>query len=469
MKRTRILILGAAGRDFHDFNVLYREDPSAEVVAFTAQQIPNIADRRYPAALAGELYPDGIPIRPEEELESLIRDLGVDVCVMAYSDISHEEVMHLASRANAAGADFQLIGAKRTMLRSSCPVVAVCASRTGAGKSPTSRAVVRLLREAGKRVAVLRHPMPYGDLAAQRVQRFATAADLDHHQVTIEEREEYEPHLAVGSVVFAGVDYAEILRQAEQEADVVVWDGGNNDTSFLAADVYITVVDPHRPGHETTYHPGETNLRLADVVLVSKVDTADPVDVATVCRNVAAANPRATVVQAAMPFRIDDPPVLRGRRVLAIEDGPTLTHGAMRYGVATLAALQMCATRMVDPRPFAVGGIAETFRRYPETGPLLPAMGYGEQQVRDLEATLAQAAEAGVEAVAIGTPIDLSRLIRIPVPFTRVRYELEVRGTPTLEEVLRPVLRLAEPPFAAFGEVGSAERVDGGELVASGG
>jgi predicted GTPase len=441
MRRSRTMILGAAGRDFHNFNVLYRDDPSYEIVAFTAQQIPHIADRAYPADLAGELYPAGVPIHPEERLEALIRELRVDVCVMAYSDVSYEHVMHLASRANAAGADFHLLGAERTMLRSTRPVVAVCASRTGAGKSPTSRAVVRLLRAAGLQVAVLRHPMPYGDLSAQAVQRFVTDDDLVRHRVTFEEREEYEPHLAAGSVVFAGVDYGEILRQAEEAADVLVWDGGNNDTSFLAADVYITVVDPHRAGHELAYYPGETNLRLADVVLISKVDTADPAAVEQVRRNIAAVNPDAAILHAATPFRIDDPRVLRGRRVLAIEDGPTLTHGGMGYGAASLAALQMCATQLVDPRPFAVGEIAETFARYPGIGPLLPAMGYGDRQIRDLEATLARAAEAGVEAVAIGTPIDLSRLVRIPLPFTRVRYELEVVGSPTLQEALEPVLR----------------------------
>jgi predicted GTPase len=461
MNRKRTLILGAAGRDFHNFNVLFRADPDREVVAFTAQQIPNIADRKYPAELAGELYPGGIPIYAESRLEELIRELRVESCVMAYSDVSYGQVMHLASRANAAGADFELLGAARTMLRARRPVVAVCASRTGAGKSPTSRAVVRVLREAGKRVAVLRHPMPYGDLSAQRVQRFASEEDLVRHRVTIEEREEYEPHLATGSVVFAGVDYEEILRQAEEEADVLVWDGGNNDTSFLAADVYITVVDPHRAGHELSYYPGETNVRLADVVLISKVDTADPASVEQVRRNVTALNARASILTAASPFSIDDPPVLRGRRVLAIEDGPTLTHGEMKFGVATLAALQMCAIQLVDPRPYAVGEIAETFGRYPHIGPLLPAMGYGEQQVRDLEATLARAAEAGVEAIAIGTPVDLSRLIRIPLPYTRVRYELEEVGSPTLRDVLEPVLRARNfgmEPSAA----GSTELVGSG-------
>jgi predicted GTPase len=443
MHPTRVLILGAAGRDFHDFNVLYRDDPRHKVVAFTAQQIPHIAERRFPPALAGTLYPEGIPIHPEEQLETLVRELGVDTCVLAYSDLSHADVMHLASRANAAGADFQLVAPRRTMLEARVPVVAVCASRTGAGKSQTSRAIVRLLREAGLRVVVLRHPMPYGDLAAQRVQRFATAEDLVRHRVTIEEREEYEPHLAAGSIVYAGVDYAAILAEAEREADVLVWDGGNNDTSFLLADLYLTVVDPHRAGHELAYHPGETNLRLADVVLVNKVDTAEPEAVELIRANVAAANPRATIIEAASPPRADDPSVLEGRRVLAVEDGPTLTHGGMQYGAATIAARHLRA-ELVDPRLFAVGEIAETFVHYPRLGPLLPAMGYGDAQVRDLERTIARAVEeGGVQAVAIGTPIDLGRLVNIPVPFTRVRYELEHRHGPTLAEALAPVISSA--------------------------
>jgi predicted GTPase len=447
MGSIRVLILGAAGRDFHNFNVVYRDDPRHRVVAFTAQQIPHIADRRYPAELAGELYPDGIPIHPEERLEALVRELEVDVCVLAYSDLSHVEVMHLASRASAAGAAFHLLGARQTMLRSRVPVAAVCASRTGAGKSQTSRAVVRLLRGAGRQVAVLRHPMPYGDLRLQRVQRLATPDDLEHHHVTLEEREEYEPHLATGSIVYAGIDYAAILREAEADADVLVWEGGNNDTSFLVPDLYLTVVDPHRPGHELTYHPGETNLRMADVVVINKVDSAQPDAVLRVRANVRSINPRAVVLEAASPLSIENPDALRGRRVLAIEDGPTLTHGGMRYGAAMLAAQKVGAAELVDPRPFAVGEIAETFARYPGVGPLLPAMGYGARQVRDLEATLARAAEGGVEAVAIGTPIDLARIVRIPVSHTRVRYELQVLGEPTLADVFRPLLgdRQAKP------------------------
>jgi len=391
----RIVILGAAGRDFHVFNTVYRDDPSARVVAFTAQQIPHIDGRRYPPELAGPHYPEGIPIRPEDDLEEIIASEGVTRCVMAYSDVSHEYVMHMASRVNAAGPDFELGGAARTMLRSTRPVVAVTASRTGVGKSQTSRAVANVLREAGLRVSVVRHPMPYGDLLKQRVQRFAGEEDLVRYEATIEEREEYEPHIANGSAVFAGVDYEAILRAAEAEADVVLWDGGNNDASFFKADVYITLVDPHRPGHELRYYPGETNLRLADVVLVNKVQTAPPEGVAEVLANVAKVNPKAMVLQAASPLTVDDASVLRGRRVLVVEDGPTLTHGGMRYGAGTLGARDAGASEIVDPRPFLVGELRETFRKYPELGPLLPAMGYGEQQVRDLEATLRRAAEGG--------------------------------------------------------------------------
>ncbi|HUH11588.1 MAG TPA: hypothetical protein VMK65_00705 [Longimicrobiales bacterium] len=440
--RLRTVILGAAGRDFHDFNLVLRDDPESEVVAFTAQQIPHISERRYPPGLAGPLYPDGIPIHAEERLEELIEELEVRRCILSYSDISHEAVMHLASRVLAAGADFQLLSPRRTMLRSTRPVIAVCASRTGAGKSQTTRAVVRLLRAAGRRVAVLRHPMPYGDLVAQRAQRFASEEDLRAARVTIEEREEYEPHLAAGSVVFAGVDYGQILARAEAEADVIVWDGGNNDAPFLRPDLHITLVDPHRAGHEVRFHPGELNLRMADVVLINKVETAGLEPTLAVRRTIAAVNPRARILEAASPLQVEDPAVLRGRRVLAVEDGPTLTHGGMTYGAATLAARRCGAAALVDPRAFAVGEIAATFERYPAIGALLPAMGYGEEQVRDLEATLAAAArDGGVEAVAVGTPIDLGRLVRIPVPHTRVRYELQVLGSPTLEDVLEEFLR----------------------------
>jgi predicted GTPase len=441
MHRIRTLIIGAAGRDFHNFNMLYRGDSAVEVVGFTAQQIPNIANRRYPPELAGPLYPDGIAIYPEDDLEQLIADMRVDVCVLSYSDLSYETVGHLAARVNAAGADFALMGSRRTMLRSHLPVVAVCASRTGAGKSQTSRAVTRVLHDAGLRVAVLRHPMPYGDLAAQRVQRFADENDLVRHEVTIEEREEYEPHIASGSVVWAGVDYEAILREAEREADVVLWDGGNNDTSFIEPDLYITVVDPHRPGHELTYYPGETNVRLADVVIINKVDTASPENIETVRANVAAANPTARIIEAASPVTVDDESVLRGRRVLAVEDGPTLTHGEMAFGAACVAARNVGA-ELVDPRPFAVGEVAAALEAYPHVTMALPAMGYGEQQLRDLEETIARAAGAA-DAVAIGTPIDLGRLVRIDLPSTRVRYSLALQGDTSMEQLLAPVLQKA--------------------------
>ncbi len=441
MGRTRTLILGAAGRDFHNFNVVYRNDPDTEVVGFTAEQIPGIDERVYPPALAGKLYPEGIQIYPESRLESLIDELDVERCIMAYSDVSYAYVMGLAARVNAAGAEFSMMGARQTMVKSTKPVVAVCASRTGAGKSQTSRAVVRLLNEAGKKVAVIRHPMPYGDLAAQAVQRFETVEDLVKHKVTIEEREEYEPHLVAGSIVFAGVDYEAILREAEKEADVILWDGGNNDFSFYKPDVYLTLVDPHRAGHELSYYPGEINVRLADAILVNKVDTASLEDTFLVEANARSVNPDAVIVEAASPLFIDDLEVLRGKRVLCVEDGPTLTHGGMKYGAAVIGARKAGAAEIVDPREFAVGEIAATFERYPDIGALLPAMGYGDQQVKDLEATLRKAADAGVEAIAIGTPIDLARLIKLPLPATRIRYELQVLGTPTLKEVLAPVLK----------------------------
>jgi predicted GTPase len=440
MTEERIVILGAAGRDFHVFNTAYRDQPRAHVVAFTAQQIPHIEDRRYPPELAGPRYPDGIPIHPEDDLERIIEEQRVTRCVMAYSDVSYEYVMHLASRVNAAGPDFEIGGTRRTTLPSRKPVVAVCASRTGAGKSQTSRALVTLLRRRRIEVSVVRHPMPYGDLVKQRAQRFASSADLDRADVTIEEREEYEPHIAEGSVVFAGVDYAEILASAEAEGDVIVWDGGNNDIPFFEPDLHITVVDATRPGHELLYYPGETNVRLADVVIVNKVDSSEPADVQRVEANVRSVNRRATILRAASPVTADDPGVLAGRRVLAIEDGPTLTHGGAKLGAAVLAARAAGAREIVDPRPYLVGELVDVFGRYPHLGALLPAMGYGERQVRDLEATVARAASGGVEAVAIGTPIDLAALIDIPVPHTRVRYELHVIGSPTLEDVLGPVL-----------------------------
>ena len=442
MERARILILGAAGKDFHVFNLLYRDEPTVEVVAFTAQQIPHIDDRRYPAELAGALYPEGIPIEPEDRLEELVAEYGVTRCILAYSDLSYQTVMGLGTRVNVAGAAFEIPAPTATRLASSKPVVAVWASRTGAGKGPTSRAVSATLEAAGLRVGIVRHPMPYGDLVRQRVQRFADVHDLEKHQVTIEEREEYEPHIARGAVVWAGVDYEAILRAAEAEADVILWDGGNNDTAFFRPDLQIVIVDPHRVGHELSYYPGEHNVRLADVVVVNKVDTADPAAVEAVERNVGRVNPGARIVRAACPPLPVDPSVLEGRRVLAVEDGPTTTHGGMRYGAASIAAERLGAT-LVDPRPFAAGEIAETFRHYPEVGPLLPAMGYGRQQIEDLQETIRRAPGAGVEAVAIGTPIDLSRLLDIPLPWTRVGYEVELADGVTWPELLAPVLNSA--------------------------
>jgi len=429
----RTLILGAAGRDFHNFNVCFRDDPGTEVVAFTATQIPNIHDRRYPAALAGERYPDGIPIQPETDLEDLIARLDVDMAVFSYSDVSHERVMHLASRCLAAGADFELLSARRTTVRSTRPVVAVCAARTGCGKSQTSRRVAGILEEAGRRVAVVRHPMPYGDLERQAVQRFADFSDLDAHEVTLEEREEYEPHLRAGRIVYAGVDYEAILRRAEEEAEIILWDGGNNDLPFYAPDLHIVVVDPHRPDHALRYHPGETNVRMADVIVVNKVDTASPEDLET-CRRVSRElNPGATVIEAESPITVDEPERIQGARVLVIEDGPTLTHGEMAYGAGWVAARRHGAAEIVDPRPYAVGSIAATYEKYPTTGAILPAMGYGEDQMRELEETI-RATPA--DLVLIATPIDLRRLVSFDKPALHVRYELSEIGEPTLVDVL---------------------------------
>lgn len=434
----RVIIMGAAGRDFHDFNVLFRDDPGTEVVAFTAAQIPNIDGRRYPRELAGPRYPEGIPIHPEADLAALVRDLGADDVVFAYSDVSHEAVMHKASLVLAAGAGFRLSAPRATMLRSRVPVVSVCAVRTGSGKSQTTRKVARLLRAKGKRVVAVRHPMPYGDLVAQRVQRFAALEDLDRHRCTIEEREEYEPHIAAGGVVYAGVDYAAILAEAEREADVIVWDGGNNDLPFYVPDVEIVVADPHRPGHERSYHPGEANLRRAHVVVVNKIETATPEGVATVRASIRELNPKALVVDAASPIDVSDGASIRGRRVLAVEDGPTLTHGEMKYGAGVLAARKFGAAEVLDPRPWAVGSIARTFEQYPSIGPLLPAMGYGEEQVRDLEATIAR---TPADLVLIATPIDLRRMLRIAQPSLRVGYELQEIGRPDLSDALAPLLR----------------------------
>ena len=414
---NRVIIMGAAGRDFHNFNTVFRDDPETEVVAFTAAQIPNIEGRRYPAELAGPRYPEGIPIHPESDLPGLIRDLGADEVVFAYSDVSHETVMHKASLVLARGADFRLIGPKRSMLKASVPVVSVCAVRTGAGKSQTTRRVVRILRGRGRRVVAVRHPMPYGDLRRQRVQRFARAEDLEAQRCTIEEREEYEPHIAAGCVVYAGVDYAAILAQAEKEADVLVWDGGNNDLPFYEPDIEIVVADPHRPGHERTYHPGEANLLRAHVVVINKVDSAPREAVEAVRRSIRELNPQAVVVEAASPITVEEAERIRGRRVLAIEDGPTLTHGGMKFGAGVLAAMRYGAAEIVDPRPYAVGSLLRTFESWPGIGPLLPAMGYGEEQVRDLETTVAR---TPADLVLVATPVDLRRVIRIDRPALRV-------------------------------------------------
>ncbi|HMM27465.1 MAG TPA: cyclic 2,3-diphosphoglycerate synthase [Aggregatilineaceae bacterium] len=433
MPKTRVVIMGAAGRDFHNFNLYYRRNEAYEVVAFTATQIPDIEGRTYPPELAGALYPGGIPIYEEAELSALIREHDIDEVVFAYSDVSHETVMHKASQVLAAGADFRLLGPKHTTLKSSKPVVGVGAVRTGSGKSQTTRTVSDALRRLGYTVAVVRHPMPYGDLARQKVQRFADYADLDRHDVTIEEREEYEPHLDRGVVVFAGVDYEAILREAEQEADIVLWDGGNNDLPFFQPDLYFVVVDPHRPGHERTYHPGEANLRMADVVVINKVDTAPPDGVRTVRESIRQLNPGATVIEAASPTFVDDAEAIRGKKVLVIEDGPTLTHGEMGYGAGVVAAQRFGAGELVDPRPYAVGSIADTFAKYPTTGTLLPAMGYGAKQRADLEQTIRN---TPADLVLVATPIDLTRVISIDKPYRRVRYELQELGNPTIAELL---------------------------------
>jgi predicted GTPase len=431
---TRVIIMGAAGRDFHNFNMVFRDDPASEVVAFTAAQIPNIEGRRYPPELAGPRYPRGIPIHAESDLPRLIRELRPHQVVLAYSDLSHETVMHTASLVLAAGPDFRLTGPDASMLESRVPVVSVCAVRTGSGKSQTTRRVVRILREKGRRVVVVRHPMPYGEIARQRVQRFASLEDLDRHRCTIEEREEYEPHVATGCVVYAGVDYGAILAEAEKEAEVIVWDGGNNDLPFYRPRLEIVVADPHRPGHETTYHPGEANLRRAHVVVINKVDTAAPEGVLAVRRSIRALNPRAMVVEAASPISVEEPGTIAGKRVLAVEDGPTLTHGGMAYGAGVLAARKHGAAEVVDPRPHAVGSIRETFAAHPGIGPLLPAMGYGEEQVSDLARTI-EATPA--DLVLVATPVDLRRIMRVGKPALRVRYELEEVGHPDLADALR--------------------------------
>jgi predicted GTPase len=437
MAARRVLIMGAAGRDFHNFNVCYRDNPAYDVVGFTATQIPNITDRRYPAQLAGPRYPDGIPIYEEEELGDLIGRLRVQDVIFAYSDVSHPYVMHRGSQVIAAGANFSLLGFNETALKSKKPVVSVCAVRTGAGKSQTTRRVCRKLLDAGKKVVAIRHPMPYGDLVKQRVQRFATLEDLDRYECTIEEREEYEPHIKNGTVVYAGVDYAAILAEAEKEADVIVWDGGNNDLPFYVPDVEIVVADPHRPGHELKYHPGEANFRRASCIVINKIDTADKKGIEEVKANILKYNPKATVIEAASPVTVEDPAAIRGKRVLVVEDGPTLTHGEMVYGAGVIAAQRFGAASLVDPRPYAVGSIARTFQKYPGIGTLLPAVGYGETQMDELRQTIEK---VDCDLVLIATPIDLRRTIHFERPALRVSYELQEIGKPDLDDVLAKLL-----------------------------
>ncbi len=433
MSPIKTLIMGAAGRDFHNFNTFFRGNKDYEVVAFTATQIPDIEGRLYPRELAGDFYPAGIPIFAESDLAELIKKHNVEQVVFAYSDLPHEYVMHKASQVNALGADFRIMGTKYTQVKSTKPVISVCAVRTGSGKSQTTRRVSLILREMGYKVAAIRHPMPYGNLVRQEVQRFADYGDLDEHECTIEEREEYEPHIDNGVIVYAGVDYEKILRQAEKEVDIILWDGGNNDFSFYVSDYQIVVADPHRAGHESTYYPGETNVRMADVFVINKVDTADPEKVIQVRENLRRLNPDAVVIEAASPLFVDDPAAIQGKRVLVVEDGPTLTHGEMAYGAGYVAARRFGAAEIVDPRPFAVKSIAATYVKYPRTGPILPAMGYGEAQTRDLEATINA---SDVDLVIIGTPIDLTRIIKINKPYQRVRYELQEIGQPTLADLL---------------------------------
>jgi len=433
-RKTRVVIMGAAGRDFHNFNVYFKDNNQYEVVAFTATQIPGIEKRMYPPELAGSNYPKGIPIYSEEKLPELIRKHRVDQVVFAYSDVSHEYVMHKASMVLTNGADFRLMGPSTTMLKAKVPVVSVCAVRTGSGKSQTSRKVCGILRERGFKVVVVRHPMPYGDLRKQVCQRFASLEDLDKYECTIEEREEYEPHINNGIVVYAGVDYEKILREAEKEADIIVWDGGNNDLPFLSSNLHIVVADPHRPGHELTYHPGETNLRMADVVVINKVDTADPMNIETVRKNIKKVNPKATIIEAASPITVDNPKLIKGKKVLVVEDGPTLTHGNMVYGAGTIAAKRLGASEIVDPRTYARGSIKNTFREYAHLGNVLPAMGYGKEQIGELEGTINA---TPCDVVVIGTPIDLRRLLHLSKPAVRAKYELQEISKPNLEDVLK--------------------------------
>jgi predicted GTPase len=438
MTSRTIVIMGAAGRDFHNFNCLFRGNPAVRVAAFTAAQIPDIAGRMYPPALAGSLYPEGIPIVAEAGLEELFARQKIDEAVFSYSDVSHQRVMEQASRVISLGADFRLLGAAPTMLAAKVPVVAVCAVRTGSGKSQTTRHVARILREMGRKPVIVRHPMPYGDLAAQRVQRFATLQDMQRHKCTIEEMEEYEPHIDEGFVVYAGVDYEAILRQAEAESDLVLWDGGNNDLPFYRPDVHITVVDPHRPGHELSYFPGRVNLLMAHVIVINKMDTATPEGIAAVRSSIRALNPKAQVVEAESPITVDRAEQIRGKRVLVVEDGPTLTHGEMSYGAGTVAARQFGAAEIVNPRPWVTGLVRRTFDDYPSIGALLPAVGYGDEQVRDLEDSIRR---VPCDLVIVATPVDLTRIMKIDRPMLRVRYDLRERGAPALRDILKERLK----------------------------
>jgi len=437
LQKRRVMIMGAAGRDFHNFNTFFKGSEQFEVIGFTATQIPDIADRKYPSILAGENYPEGIPIYREEELTQLIKEKSIDLVVFAYSDVSHQYVMDRASKASAAGADFMLLGPKSTQIKSQKPLISICAVRTGSGKSQTTRYVSGILKEMGKRISIIRHPMPYGDLTHQKVQKFTSLEDMKKASCTIEEMEEYEPHINMGNTVFAGVDYGLILREAEKESDVIVWDGGNNDFSFYSSDLYIVVLDPHRPGHEIEYYPGEINFIMADILVINKVDTASPEDIEIVKNNIRKYNPKAKVVEAASPITATDPEVIKGKRVLVVEDGPTITHGGMNYGAGTVAAKKYGAKEIVDPREYAVGSIKDTYEKYTTTGPVLPAMGYGKTQIEELEETINK---ADVDAVVIGTPIDLGKLIKINKPYIRVIYELFVGNDNTIEEALKDCL-----------------------------
>jgi len=434
LEKKNIIIMGAAGRDFHNFNVFFRNNAQYQVMAFTATQIPDIAGRKYPSELSGQLYPDGIPIFPEDDLPDLINKYNADEVILAYSDLPHQYVMERASIVLAAGADFKLMGPKNTMLKAKVPVVSVCATRTGSGKSQTTRKVAQILKNMGKKVAVIRHPMPYGDLRKQIWQRYETYSDLNSYHCTIEEREEYEPHIDMGNIVYAGVDYGEILKQAEKEADFIVWDGGNNDIPFYRPDLHIVVTDPHRVGHEKTYYPGAVNLRMADIAVINKIDTANSENISQLRKNIFELSPKAILVEAASPIKVDNPEIIRGKRVLVIEDGPTLTHGEMQFGAGVVAAQKYGAREIIDPRPFAVGSIKDTYQKYPLIGTLLPAMGYGEKQIKELETTINN---SDAEIIIIGTPIDLSRVMKINKKYVRVKYELQEIGKPDLMELLQ--------------------------------